>query len=523
MIHRFSRRLFLQSGMGCILANAAGTAFGLPVEYAPQSGHDRVTAKGKTYPFGDRRIYYNNFAEHLLNAYNPNMIYPHLRYRWADEDWYRLIDMIAGFGFNVFEFWLVPRLFCREGIESDYGREFARQMNAIIEHAAQRGVKVCLLTALTTVGNDWRTYCPNVKSEWEEVRYLWDAWTRRLPGILLVDIFPGDPGGCSRNGCTAETYIDKSIEIAELIKGNLPQVEIQFNTWGPPFWGWGVIEGPPNWQGEFLQSYQATGWKFDKKRVETSMNYCLKRLPDFPEGTSVFINMGFNGNGDFSGETDARAWAREIGKTHRILTWDFSLTEGENAILPHYRFERLFRRRREERESAPYSGGICFSMTPLLNQLSLYMSAQSFRNPGANPDSLVRQFYGKLFGEPARAVADYLPLFEAIPDWGNEQKIVLPRKEYHSKMKEFHDLLEGLKIQEESGIAFHPTPELYRKELAFFARFFADLSAPSPDYDRLAKEYWNRVYAIYDDLPEHVDPRPKRAVANLIGYFKELR
>jgi len=85
--------------------------------------------------FGARRIYYNNCAAHLLNAYNPNMLYPHLPYRWDDREWHRLIDMIAGFGFNAFEFWLVPRLFCREGIESKYGQEFIRQMNCVIDHA----------------------------------------------------------------------------------------------------------------------------------------------------------------------------------------------------------------------------------------------------------------------------------------------------------------------------------------------------------------------------------------------------
>ena len=35
------------------------------------------------------------------------------------------------------------------------------------------------------------------------------------------------------------------------------------------------------------------------------------------------------------GEQDARPWANAIAKTRRILTWDFSLTEGENAVYPH--------------------------------------------------------------------------------------------------------------------------------------------------------------------------------------------
>ena len=54
--------------------------------------------------FGSRRIYYNNFAGHLLNAYNPNMLYPGLPYQWTDENWAGLLKMVAGFGFNVFDF-----------------------------------------------------------------------------------------------------------------------------------------------------------------------------------------------------------------------------------------------------------------------------------------------------------------------------------------------------------------------------------------------------------------------------------
>jgi hypothetical protein len=100
--------------------------------------------------FGRRRIYYNNFADHLLNAYNPNMLYPDLPYCWSDEDWRQEIDMLSSFGFNALEFWLVPRLFSREGLQSGWGLD-------------------------------------------------------------VVAIFPGDPGACSRNGCTAETYIDRSI------------------------------------------------------------------------------------------------------------------------------------------------------------------------------------------------------------------------------------------------------------------------------------------------------------------------
>ncbi len=470
--------------------------------------------------FGSRRIYYNNFAEHLLNAYNPNTTYPGLPHQWSDAQWCGCIDMIAGFGYNVFEFWLVPRLFCREALESDFGREFARQMSVVCDHAHSRGVKVEFICGLATVGDHWHTNCPNLPAEWEELRYLWDGWTRRLSGVDIVGIFPGDPGACSRHGCTAVTYIDKSCEIAALIKRNLPHAEVELHTWGPPIFGWGNIEGPPDWQGEFIQGWQHTAWNFSKPRADEAMAHLLKRLPDFPPQTSVAINLGFNSDGNPTGDQDARPWAREIARSHRILTWDFSLTEGENNVVPHYRFARLFEQRRREREAAPYSGGICYTMSPLLNQLSLFEAAQSFIDPGGDPDTLAGDFHERLYGAEGRKIVPYLPLFEVVRDWGNYLKIDPADPAYHRRMVELCDLLQNLNPVATPSLCLHPSPESHRRELLFFAQLFADLSASTPDFDALAERYWQRVYGIYDLLGEHVDPRPRHAVRALINAFR---
>jgi hypothetical protein len=67
-----------------------------------------------------------------------------------------------------------------------------------------------------------------------------------------------------------------------------------------------------------------------------------------------------------------------------------------------------------------------------------------------------------------------------------------------------------------------PAPCAWRLELLFFANLFADLSAPAPDYDALHERYWQHVYAIYDHLPEHVDPRPRQATAAIINHFRNL-
>jgi len=466
-----------------------------------------------------RIIYYNNFATHLLCAYNPNMYYPELPYRWSDDDWRQAVDMIAKFGFNVFEFWLEPRLFCREGLDSPVGKEFARQINVVIEHAHTKGVQVELIAGLATVGEKWRTLCPNLPDEWREIRFLWETWSRRFPGLDILGIFPGDPGACSRNGCTAETYIDRSVEIAQLLDQVRSGVGIEFHTWGPPFFGWGNIRMAPESHGEFIPADQASAWTFSKDRADRSMKHLLKRLPDFPTHTAVAINLGFNGDGNPQGEQDARPWAKAIARTNRILTWDFSLTEGENAVYPHYRFDRLFAQRRREREAAPYSGGICFTMTPRLNQLALFEAAQSFRNRDGQPESLAAEFMTNIFGSSGAALVDDYRLFEVVPDWGSYKVVKMPRADYHQRMRGFADRLADLKGATRSGAVLFPDPETYRQELWFFANLFADLTAPKPDYPALQKQYWDRVYRIYDRLPDHVDPRPRGNTERLVRHF----
>ena len=214
-------------------------------------------------------------------------------------------------------------------------------------------------------------------------------------------------------------------------------------------------------------------------------------------------------------------WAKAIARTRRILTWDFSLTEGENAIYPHYRFARLFARRKEERAAAPYSGGICFTMTPMLNQLSLFEAAQSFLDRDANPDRLAGNFFARIFGEAGRAFVEDYRLFEVIPDWGSYDVVKLPRADYHRRMTAFVGKLEDAKGAVRSGAVLFPDPEKYRQELVFFARLFADLTAPHPDYDALKKTYWDHVYRIYDVLPDHVDPRPRGNTERFVKHFQD--
>ncbi len=473
--------------------------------------------------FGDRRVYYNNFAEHLLNRYNPNMTYPGLPNTWSDADWEGVMRMIAGFGFNVFEFWLVPRRFCREGLSNAYGDEFVRQIRVAARAARACGVKIRAGVGLVTTGSDWMSLCPNDPVDWAEARYLWDAWSRRLDCVDIWAIAPGDPGACSRNGCTAVTFIDKSLEIARLIKGNHPGAEIMLGTWGPPFFGWGIIEGPEGWRGEFVQKYQHTAWTFDAERTRECMEHLIARLDDFPKPFRVMVNMGFNPDGIPEGEMDGRPWVRRIAAKVPVESWDFSLTEGENAILPHYRFQRLYEQRRREREAGGYSGGICFTMSPLLNQLSLYQAARSFVEPDADYDRGAREFYERIWGEGAGEIVEDLVLFEIIKEWGNHVELDIGKEEFHRRMGRLHDRVAAWEGRAAGDLAIWPSAEYHRGELEFFSRWMRDLSGPAPDFASLRQEYWNRVYAIYDELPRHVDPRPENATDRIVGFFRQWR
>ena len=172
------------------------------------------------------------------------------------------------------------------------------------------------------------------------------------------------------------------------------------------------------------------------------------------------------------------------------------------------------------RDPAPYSGGICYTMTLMLNQLSLYEAAVSFTDPDADPDRGAGDFCARVFGEPGRALVEYLPLLEPVHDWGNYVDVDPRSAGYHRRIAELRELLESLTPTAADDASLFPSPEAYRRELLFFAELFEALSGPSPDDERLAQRYWDHVYGIYDHLPRHVDERPGQATRKLITTFR---
>jgi hypothetical protein len=503
------------------------------------------------------RICYVNFAEHLQNAFNPNVLFDVSVNRWSAADWERFIDMVSAFRYNVFEFWLVPSLFAPEALQGGkMQRQFAETMNRVIAYGKRRGVSVHPILAVNTVGANWHYHCPNIPAEKAEIIALWDHWSRTLRGNDSMGIFPGDPGGCTKNGCSPETYVDLCLELSRVVRRNNLEVKIEIGTWGEPMGGWGV----PLWTGK-------------PDRAEKAMNYFLDRLPQFPPGTFTSINLGFSPDATLSHGGDGRPYARRAAKTNPVLTWDYSVTEGEGTVSPRCRVRRIFERRREERAVGCYSGGICYTMAPKLQVLSLFCCAEAWWDPSRSPDAVLADFGRLVFGDSRAAIGPLLEEFEVVPDWGYYPPFPFSPRRVQVSMAKLAALLKTVDGDKACRLPLAPTPSEYRRTLLDFAELFQklaevdialeDLTAavktagkmPAehqgllslaeaeqlltdagdfPGKDRvgtlvgrlrqldvrgLMKRYWDTVYGIYDVIPHPVDPRAQGATAALFQRF----
>jgi len=195
-------------------------------------------------PAFELRTYYVNFAEHLQNYWNVNFIYHNAPGTWSDSDWKAFFIQIKEFGYNNFQFWIPPTLYEPSKARDNAADAFCRLM----KFAHETGLGFNPLITVNTIGAQWYLACPNDKTDREKIIEFWDFYSKKLAGADIFTIFPGDPGGCNRNGCNHATYIELSIELAELIKKNSPDTVVEIGTWGTPFTGWGEdMAELPNW------------------------------------------------------------------------------------------------------------------------------------------------------------------------------------------------------------------------------------------------------------------------------------
>jgi hypothetical protein len=472
-------------------------------------------------PHFSHRSCYINFAEHLQNRWNPNLFYPGAPNRWSAADWRGFLGMIKAFGFNCFEYWVNPTLFDRPALEGGgIYTEFAADMRDVADTAHSLGLQVKFLSALNTIGPDWYFACPQDPEDKRLILDLWRHWARELAGADIVGLFPGDPGGCNRNGCTHETAVELALEIIDVIAAENPGARIELGTWGTPFSGWGgdLLE-VPGWDGSWkmlLDASERTGkchiWNGGPERARVAMDYLIKRLPAFPEDMMVAINLGFDPDGNCTMVGDARAYARAIGELRPITTWDYSAAEGELICYPHWRLPRLLARRREERAAAPYIGGMCYTMSPKLNLLTLYAGGQSFLNADADPDRVSREFCTQVFGPEHVILGELFEAFEVVPGWGHYPRRQWSREVLRGVYREIAERLEAADMTK-CALPLFPDADTYRQDLWWFARKFEEMAGPQPDRERIRREYWEKALAIYDVIRMSADPRAEMAAA----------
>jgi len=471
------------------------------------------------------RASYINFAEHLQNAWNPNMYFPGAPNEWSVEDWGSYFKMIKAFGFNIFEFWLVPTLFDRPALEGgEAQKKFAENMRNIIKVAHENGIKVKTICSTNTVGPEWYFACLNDPEDRKLSYDLWEHWMKELEGIDYVGIFPGDPGGCNRNGCTYKTYIDYAIELMHnVVLKHHPDAICTLGTWGTPFSGWDKdLHEVPNWDGSWgmlIDPLYATPeipchiWNGDKTRAKEAMEYLISKLPEFPENAIIEINLGFSPDATHIMGGNAKKWAREIAKQRDIVTWDYSLAEGELINYPHWRLPRMSMKMREWKATAPYIGGMSYTMTPKLNLLSQYVAGQILSDTNTCPDTASCDFCEKVFGKENRILGELFEAFEVVNGWGHH-----PRHDWSKAdlIEAYDEIIERLEKADMSKceLPLFPDPETHRQDLLWFAKEFRKLAGDNPDREAIKKEYWDKSLAIYNVIPMSADERADLAATN---------
>ncbi|MBR4753493.1 MAG: hypothetical protein IK077_17240, partial [Thermoguttaceae bacterium] len=429
-------------------------------------------------PTFDYRIYYVNFASHLQNAYNVNAVYDVDYYRWNLDDWKKLLDNVSALRYNYFEFWLVPELMSPEALtDGELQTLFADTMREVVDYAKSVGVTVHPIVAVNTIGRGWHYHCPNVPEEKAEILALWKHWVKALPNVDSWGIFPGDPGGCTQNGCTKRTFVDLALEVAALVKDVNPNAKIEVGTWGDPMAGWGT----PLWTG-------------DVEIGKDAMRYFIEKLPEFPNDTFVSINIGFSPDcrpdqvGFWRpGDGDGRPFAKEAAKVVPVLTWDYSVTEGEDTVYPHCRVRRQLTARHNELETGCYSGGIAYTMAPRLQLLNQFAASEIWWNPNQTAEEILDRFGEFEFGEGGAIIGRLIEEFECVPGWGYEPAPFQysPERLFNAMTK----LLAELEVDNvgsvDSKLPFALTSAEYKSNLQFFGRLFRDLADASISLGKL--------------------------------------
>ncbi len=474
----------------------------------------------------EQRECYVNSAEHLLNAWNVNIMFENAGQRWCDEEWKAFFVQLKAFGFTTFKTWLPPTL----AVPGER-RDFAIQrLNKVIELAHEVGLEVHFTICANTIGGEWYFACPNDEKDKAKIIEFWDYYAHNLKNVDYITIGAGDPGGCNRNGCNHVTFLELSLELINRIKSINPNVKMKVATWGTPFSGWGDdMRKTPNWDGTWamLTDPEANTpeipchiWNGTPERACQCEQDMLKILPRFPAETQFEINLGFNPDNEIEEGFDGRNLAKTVAKTHKVSSWDYSASEGELVCYPHWRVAKFKRKRMIDMDNVPYFGAICYTMTPQMSQLMLYCAAQLMIDPDADPDILAGDFTEKVFGD--RKIGALIEAFEIVPAWGYEPRKQFTKAELSEMYKELISRLNKSKGYQ-SQLPIFPSVVEYRETLLWHAEHFLELVSENPDRDRIQKEYYEKAYEIYKLIPEAADERTRWAAKQYSEIGKHIQ
>ena len=278
----------------------------------------------------------------------------------------------------------------------------------------------------------------------------------------------------------------------------------------------------PNWDGTFAMLVDPDVnnpevpchiWNGSEERAQIAMQDFLDRLHLFPKDTLFSLNSGFNPDCEPIGAYDARPWVKKIAPKYRVTSWDYAASEGELICYPHYRLDKYKRKRLMETQTAPYTGAICYTMSPKLNQLMLYAAAQLMIDPAKDTVEIAEEFTEKVFGD--KEIGKLMKAFEIVPGWGYEPNHI-PKSDLIEMLKELTERLtraEGYI----SALPIFPSTEEYRAMLLWHAEKFIEMLGESPDREKIRKEYREKALSIYEQVPKAVD---ERSVAAALGYSR---
>jgi len=185
---------------------------------------------------------------------------------------------------------------------------------------------------------------------------------------------------------------------------------------------------------------------------------------------------------------------------------------------PHFRVEKFQRKRKMELEAAPYYGAICYTMSPKLNLLTLYTSAQLMINPYQDATELAAEFTKLVFGD--ETIGKLMKAFEIVPGWGYEGTSYT--KETLIFM--FEELIERLKAVKgvQSKLPIFPSEEEYRSTLLWHAKNFLEMLGENPNREAIRQSYWDKALSIYDNIPQAVDERSQLSANGYSSIGKTL-